>query len=65
MNTIWGPWQKTEDGIVSRFRQWWTCDNPLIGHDATIEDERCKRCGARRSKTITVYPGIKGSNDAA
>jgi hypothetical protein len=60
MKTIWGPWQDTEDGIRSRLRQWWTCDQPTKGanHKAGPEDERCTHCGARRSK-LKAYPGIQ------
>jgi hypothetical protein len=57
MKPIWGAW-RNEGGIWSRFRQWWVCDHR--GHDAGPDEEQCKRCGARRVRLTSVYPGVKG-----
>lgn len=53
--TIWGPWGRTEDGILSSLRQWWTCDQPTKGakHKPNENGDRCTHCGARRSKLQT------------
>ena len=62
MKPLWGSWDRTEDGVISRFFQWWVCDDKTIGHAAGPNDERCKRCGARRVRLTVVYPGVKGQN---
>ena len=60
MKVLWGAWDRTDDGWFSAFKQYWICD--ANGHDAGPDEERCRRCGARRVKLTVRYPGVKGTN---
>lgn len=56
MPNIWGPWQKTEDGVLSSLREALFCS--WLDHAPNENGDRCTRCGARRAK-LQKYPGTE------